>query len=79
MTKQKGDEICEIKKYKGPHTCVSSVINKVYRQLDVLDIPTMIKTLVRAEVSISVSIIQAVVGQSSRAPTRRHVEKNKGR
>lgn len=52
----------EIKKYKGPHTCMGSIMNKVYRQLDILYIPTVIKTLLRAEVSISVSIIQAVVG-----------------
>lgn len=61
--KRRKDDMWEIRKYKGPHSCVNPLMNKEHRQLDVPYISTIIKPLVRAEVSISVAAIQAAVSQ----------------
>lgn len=41
--KRKGDDLWEIRKYKGPHTCFNLLMNRDHRQLDVLYISTIIK------------------------------------
>lgn len=43
------------------HSCVNPPMNREHRQLDVPYISTIIKPLVRTEVSISVAAIQAAV------------------
>lgn len=49
--------------YEGPRTCVNLPMNKGHRQLDVLYIHDMIRSLVRADEAISIAAIQAVVVQ----------------
>lgn len=61
--KRKGDELWEIKKYKGPHTCVSPLMNMDHRQLDVAYISFLDSPVVRADLSISISTIQATIQQ----------------
>lgn len=63
VIKCKGDELWEIKKYKGPHTCINSLMNMDHGQLDVVCISILVSPLVRAELSISISAIQAAVQQ----------------
>lgn len=50
-------------KKKGPHTCLNLLMNMDHRKLDVLYISTLVRPLVRAELFISISAIQAVVQQ----------------
>lgn len=61
-SKRKGDELWKIKKYKGPHTCVNTLMNMDHR-LDVAYISSLVSPVVRAELFISISTIQAVVQQ----------------
>lgn len=56
--KRKRDDMWEIRKYKGSNTCMNPLMNRNHRQLDVLSISIIIKPLVMAEVSISVTAIQ---------------------
>lgn len=53
----------EIKKYKGPHTCVNPLMNQDHRQVDVRYVVTLVRPLVRAGLSISIAAIQAAVQQ----------------
>lgn len=62
-TRRKGDELWEIKKYKGPHTCVNPLMNRDHRQIDVAYISSLVSPVNRADLSISVSAIQAAVQQ----------------
>ncbi|XP_034674615.1 uncharacterized protein LOC117905866 [Vitis riparia] len=52
-----------ITKYKGPHTCVNPCINQDHSQLDSSFISKYIETLVKAEMTITVAAIQAVVAE----------------
>lgn len=56
-SKRKGDELWKIKKYKGPHTCVNTLMNMDHR-LDVAYISSLVSPVVRAELFISISTIQ---------------------
>ncbi|RVX01849.1 hypothetical protein CK203_019342 [Vitis vinifera] len=52
-----------ITKYKGPHTCVNPCINQDHSQLDSSFVSKYIETLVKAEMTITVTAIQAVVAE----------------
>ena len=52
-----------ITKYKGPHTCVNLCINQDHSQLDSNFVFEYIETLVKAEMTITVAVIQAIVVQ----------------
>ena len=52
-----------ITKYKGPHTCVNPCINQDHSQLDSSFVSKYIETLVKAEMTITVAAIQAVVAE----------------
>lgn len=54
MKKRTRDELCEIKKYKVPHTFVNPIINLYQIYLDVAYISVVIKPLEKAEVLIAV-------------------------
>lgn len=55
--KAKGDELWKIKKYKGKLTCVNPLMNREALQLNVLYISSLIRPLVKPELSISVAAI----------------------
>ena len=52
-----------ITKYKGPHTCVNPCINQDHSQLDSSFVSEYIETLVKAEMTITVTAIQIVVAE----------------
>lgn len=60
-SKRKGDQLWEIKKYKGQHTSMNPLMNRDHQQLDILYISTLIRQLVRPELSILVTVIHTVV------------------
>lgn len=62
------------KKYKGSYTCVNPHMNEDHRQLDVLYIYTLIRSLLNVELAISVAAIQSTVVWS-RVHTRAHTER----
>lgn len=62
--KQKGNELWGIKRYKFPHICVNPVMNMDNKLLDVLYISTLIRPLVRVELSILVATIQLLLHRS---------------
>ncbi|KAG8382511.1 hypothetical protein BUALT_Bualt05G0084900 [Buddleja alternifolia] len=56
-----GTSFFEIKKYSGPHTCVSPIINRDHVQLDSSFIANQIKALVKAQILITLLAIQAEI------------------
>ena len=52
-----------ITKYKSPHTCVNPCINQDHSQLDSSFVFEYIETLVKAEMTITVTAIQIVVAE----------------
>ncbi|RVW69911.1 Serine/threonine-protein phosphatase 7 long form-like [Vitis vinifera] len=52
-----------ITKYKGPHTCVNPCINQDHSQLDSSFVSKYIETLVKAEMTVTIGAIQAVVAE----------------
>ena len=52
-----------ITKYKGSHTCVNPYINQDHSQLDSSFVFGYIETLVKTEMTITVTAIQIVVAE----------------
>ena len=50
-----------INKYKGPHTCVNSCLNQDHQQLDFNLVDDHIKTMIKAQFTLSVAAIQATI------------------
>lgn len=61
--KRKGDDLWEIKKYKGTHTCMNSLTSRGHRQFDVRYKSALIRLLAKAALFISVAAIQATATQ----------------
>ncbi|KAL6337823.1 hypothetical protein AAG906_002288 [Vitis piasezkii] len=57
-----------ITKYKGSHTCVNPCINQDHSQLDSSFVSEYIETLVKAEMTITVTAIQIVVAEQFELP-----------
>ena len=50
-----------INKYKGPHTCVNSCLNRDHQQLDSNLVIDHVKAMIKAQFTLSVTIIQATI------------------
>ena len=50
-----------INKYKGPHTCVNPCLNRDHHQLDLNLVDTHIKTIIKAQFTLTMTNIQASV------------------
>ena len=50
-----------INKYKGPHTCVSPCLNRDHHQLDSNVVAAYIKTIIKAQLTLTTAAIQASV------------------
>ena len=50
-----------INKYKGPHTCVNPCLNRDHHQLDLNLVATHIKTIIKAQFTLTMTAIQASV------------------
>ena len=59
----KDTSMFRITKYKGPHTCVNPCINQDHSQLDSSFVFKYIETLVKVEMIITTTAIQAVVAE----------------
>lgn len=67
VAKRERDNLLEIRTSKGLQTCMNPMMNRDNRQLDVMYIRDMIKTLVRVEMTILVDTIQAAVARMTRS------------
>ena len=50
-----------INKYKGPHTCVNPCLNRDHHQLDSNLVATHIQVIIKAQFTLSVAAIQAIM------------------
>ena len=50
-----------INKYKGPHTCVNSCLNRDHHQLDLNLVAAHIQAIIKAQFTLSAAAIQAIV------------------
>ena len=50
-----------INKYKGPHTCVNSFLNRDHHQLDSNVVAAHIKAIIKAQFTLTTTAIQASV------------------
>ncbi|KAL6560408.1 hypothetical protein OROGR_003967 [Orobanche gracilis] len=57
----RGVSFFEIKTYTGPHTCVNPIINRDHVQLDSEFVCCQIKSLVKAQLSLTLTAIQAFI------------------
>ncbi|KAL6512976.1 hypothetical protein OROHE_019766 [Orobanche hederae] len=57
----RGASFFKVKKYDGPHTCINPIINRDHLQLDSGFVAGQIKSLVKAQLSITLTGIEALI------------------
>ena len=61
MTYRRKKELWEIRKYNGPHTCVSASLSQDHPQLDTNVICVTIFPMVQADSTISIKVLQGAI------------------
>ncbi|RYR12823.1 hypothetical protein Ahy_B04g070154 isoform D [Arachis hypogaea] len=74
MTEFQRKGIWEVKRYNGPHTCLTTSISSDHRRLDYHVISTFIMPMVRADASVNIKVLQnATAAYFGFRPTYRRV------